>query len=250
MSYISFSTSRTLHILPMRILFFDTETNGLPYNRYLPPTHLKNWPHILQVAWQMWDGNVLVTKTSALVRPPPDLVWSTEAAAVHGIQKEELEKAGRPVEEVLALFKADVLGADLLVAHNLSFDKNVIWAAALRTQRADLAPATWWPTDREFCTLRPCTTICKIPATGKKNPQDPYKWPKLAEVWTWLWPSRPLPANLHNAAADVECLVACWRELLQRRLLVLPSVVLEAAMDRFFVRFNRLVERSLRVLAL
>lgn len=239
----------------MRILFFDTETNGLPYNRYLPPTHLKNWPHILQIAWQMWDGAVLVTATSALVKPAADLVWSFEAEAVHGIQKEELEREGRSVEAVLELFKTDVLAADLLVAHNLSFDKNVIWAAALRTQRADLAPATWWPTSREFCTLRPMTTICKIPSphaakNTAKNPQDPYKWPKLAEVWSWLWPTRPLPAHLHNAAADVECLVACWRELVQRRLLVLPSAVLEAATDRFFDRFARLVERSLRLLAL
>lgn len=64
--------------------------------------------------------------------------------------------------------------------------------------------------------------ICKIPAKYPK-PHDPYKWPKLAEVWATLFPSEPVPTGLHNARQDVAVMVACFHTLLERRLLVLEE---------------------------
>jgi len=39
----------------MRVLFLDTETNGLPQNRYAPYTMIGVWPSLCQIAWQVWD---------------------------------------------------------------------------------------------------------------------------------------------------------------------------------------------------
>lgn len=204
----------------VRILFFDTETNGIPANRWIPPAQHKHWPHILQIAWEMWDiqdtSAALVTKTSLLLHPPADMIWSAEAAKVHGLTLRLLRQLGVPAEQALTWFAEDAKGADQVVAHNLDFDKKVVWAAAARTGLPTLVnPNTWWPAT-EICSMLVTKDICRIPAQPTDKcpvPKDPYKWPRLTEVWRWLWPARPLPANLHDAGADVRCLATCWSEL-------------------------------------
>jgi hypothetical protein len=39
----------------MRILFFDTETSGLPKNWNAPVEQIENWPRLVQIAWQIYD---------------------------------------------------------------------------------------------------------------------------------------------------------------------------------------------------
>src|ERR1043166_6290114 len=38
-------------------LFFDTETNGLPYNYDAPVTEVDNWPRMIQLAWVQHDAH-------------------------------------------------------------------------------------------------------------------------------------------------------------------------------------------------
>lgn len=206
----------------VRILFFDTETNGLPANRWIPPSQYTFWPHILQIAWEMWDiqGNTaaLVTKTSLLLRPEADMLWSEEAAKIHGLTLPLLRQLGVPASQALQWFADDARTADQIIAHNLDFDKKVVWAALARTGLPTLHPPSWWPA-AEVCSMLVTMDICRIPAKPTAKcpvPKDPYKWPRLAEVWSWLWPDRPLPPNLHDAGADVRCLATCWFELVQR----------------------------------
>lgn len=217
--------------MPHRVLFFDTETNGLPANRWVPPAQHKHWPHILQIAWSLWsigDGGdaTLLTQASLYVQPPPDMVWSAEAAKVHGLTRPLLRDLGVPAEQVLTWFAADAREADLIVAHNLDFDKKVVWAAAARTGLPALSdPATWWP-KAEQCFMLATTNICKIPTQPTEKcpvPKSPYKWPRLSDVWTWLWPTRPLPTDLHDASVDVDVLVQCWIALHAKGLLRIPT---------------------------
>jgi hypothetical protein len=76
----------------MRILFLDTETNGLPKNRYAPYTMTEAWPTLVQIAWQVVDFPADPTikpaplyVSSFLVKPEAGMVWSTEAEAIHKI---------------------------------------------------------------------------------------------------------------------------------------------------------------------
>jgi hypothetical protein len=166
------------------------------------------------------------------------MVWSEEAAKVHGITRTALRQLGVPAEQALSWFIADAKECDLIVAHNLEFDKKILWAATVRHGMAELP--TWWPRS-ELCSMLATTPICQIPAVPTEKcpkPKDPYKWPRLNQVWSWLWPDRPLPMGLHDAGVDVTCLSTCFRELIRRELLVLPLVTRDdcrRGRDRFTV---------------
>jgi hypothetical protein len=52
------------------ILFFDTETTGLPKNWKAPVTDLNNWPRLVQLAFLLYDksGN-LVSSGDYIIKP-------------------------------------------------------------------------------------------------------------------------------------------------------------------------------------
>ncbi len=223
----------------MRILFLDTETNGLPQNRHAPYTMATAWPALVQVAWQVVDFSVPaspvpVYTSSFLVQPEAGQVWNQESAAIHGFTEAAAKTEGVPAVAVLRSLINDAVECDIVVAHNLGFDKPVLLAA---TVRAGLNPR-WWP-KHEICTMLATIQVCKIPSTSKWAAKDPYKWPKLAEVWQTLFPTSALPTNLHDARQDVAVLVTCFQELVARDLLVLPVV---PRRDRFTDFFRRVWE--------
>jgi DNA polymerase-3 subunit epsilon len=224
----------------MRILFLDTETNCLPKNRYAPYTYPGAWPAVVQIAWQVWDmieqeASVCIQSASFLVKPAEDLVWDKESEAIHGISRKVAETGVDP-QQVLTHLVADARGADMILIHNLAFDKPVVWAFS---HRLGVDPAKWWP-KHEMCTMLETVGICKIPSTSKyATEKDPYKWPKLEELYKILFPTRSIPTNLHDARRDVDCLVACVDELQRRRLVRLPLVPTRA--DSFVDGFRRVL---------
>ena len=202
----------------MNILFFDTETNGLPLRRNALTTDVENWPRIVQIAWQLWE----VTPTDArqlgqasyIIRPEESLIWNNESAAIHKITKERALTEGVPGDAVLAQFRAVASNAKVLIAHNLAFDKPVLKAEFYRLNLNE--QFLWWP-PAEYCTMENTTALCKLPSKYAR-PHDPYKFPRLSELHTFLFGLVDGAFDFHNAAGDVECLVQCFNELLRRRL--------------------------------
>jgi len=200
----------------MYILFFDTETNGLPMGRN--SSNPADWPDIIQIAWQLWDYKVmsspsLVERVNHIVKPRPDIVWSTEAAAVHGISYERANRTGLDCNIVLSQFRETARRAFVIVAHNLQFDEAIVKNACLR---AGMDHSTWWPRN-SYCTLKTSTLLCKIPGRYVKRPSvEPFKFPRLAELYVKLYGNE---SNLrfHDAGEDVECLVQCFQELMRLR---------------------------------
>ena len=43
--------------LGLSLLFFDTETTGVPRNYKAPASDLKNWPRLVQIAWLLADDD-------------------------------------------------------------------------------------------------------------------------------------------------------------------------------------------------
>lgn len=217
----------------MRILFFDTETNGLPWNRHASHLNVDNWPRILQIAWQVWyikkgEKAYCLQRVNTFVKPDPTMKWDTDAAKIHKMGLDELQKHGKPANTVLKWFIQDCKEVDLIIAHNLKFDKMALWAEAVRQVEAghfEMDPHLWWPA-QQLCTMDASVQICKIPSKNP-TPEDPYKWPRLSELFQFLFPTAGLPDSLHNAHTDVNCLIQCVKELVQRRLVVLPVKVRE-----------------------
>ena len=217
----------------MRVLLYDTETNGLPKNFRAPPHNTSNWPAILSIAWQLWDIPVPGTATAegtaaaaaaarrlekyeTLVKPDESIVWDAEAEGIHKISRERAMAEGIAASEAMDAFKTACRRAHLVVAHNLSFDKPVVFAETIRQNAG--TTFEWWPR-MEYCSCEGTKAVCKLPGR-RPSVSDPYKLPRLAELYTHLFGSEST-VTFHSAEGDVECLTQCFHELVRRRLVPL-----------------------------
>lgn len=203
----------------MKVLYFDTETNGLPKVRGGADTDVKNHPELVEIAWQIWEGEVQVKRRSILVKPDPSVVWNAGSAAIHKIYKDFALANGTPIADVLSEFRADCAGCNAIISHNLAFDMPVIKCAFLRVWSDE--DFSWLPS-RQICTMKLTISLCKLPFVNSKYPQraGEYKQPKMGELYKFLF-GEDGTYEAHRAASDVECLVACSQELIRRNILVL-----------------------------
>jgi DNA polymerase-3 subunit epsilon len=206
--------------IEMKILFFDTETNGLPTDRRALPQQVASWPRILQLGWALVDiqdnGTMSVCDARSVVLNPGDLIWNAESAAIHGISQDRVQSEGVSPIQALAQFKTLIQHSHVLIAHNMAFDKPILRAEYFRLNPSETFD--WWA-PYEYCTMENTKHLCKLPfANGRLGkPNDPYKLPKLVELHTYLF-GGPGDYVFHDALGDVQCTMACFRELLERRL--------------------------------
>jgi len=211
--------------IQMRILFFDTETNGLP--KFRTAVLASDWPAIVQVAWQVWDVPVgkepaLHSAASYLVKPPPSLAWDLGSQAIHLITKEKALAEGTDPAEVWDAFAATLADCVFVVAHNLAFDKAVMDADAVRRGAAPYGwPSLRVPPGIECCTMQSTKAFCRLP-TLYPRAEDPYKYPKLSELHSLLFGNKTL-LHFHNATVDVDCTVQCFLRLVELKVLPLDD---------------------------
>jgi DNA polymerase III epsilon subunit-like protein len=198
-----------------RLLFLDTETNGLPTNYKAPPTQTHQWPEMVSVAWEVWtvEGAVwtCVATESHRVRPPEGLRWDVEAEKIHGISYETAHATGKPIQILLMALQEELAQATHVIAHNLAFDRAVLLASMMRHQGS----AKWTP-GKNVCTMMETVAVCKIPSTSPyATAADPYKWPRLQELHHHLF-KKDWTGPAHDALSDVQCMRTCYRELVVR----------------------------------
>ena len=233
---------------PLRILLLDTETNGLPKNRFAPIAEPGNWPAILQLSWTEFTvvpaagagGTTTlrqeITRNIGLALHP-SIPWDAGAAAIHGVSEFEARR-GTPPARVFQELAEALRRCAVVVAHNMSFDKPVIRAAAyaewLRSNSSgelvrggDVSLREVWPAAgaiQEVCTMKETRDLIRIP-----SPYDPtsgkFKVPKLNELYTWLFghPYDISGATLHSSVSDTHCLEQCVRMMLRRGLLCISG---------------------------
>ena len=199
----------------MRLLFLDSETNGLPTNRYAPFTATDCWPRLIQLSWQVVDTDswAVIERQNYFVKT--GAVWNADAARIHRIPESLVARTGRAPSEVLADLATSIRGVDRIVCHNLAFDKPVVLAEAQRLYEAGagVRPNTIW-SKPDFCTMVATKEFCHIPFSDGRG----MKFPKLEELYKCIFGSTydVSGADLHDAANDVSCLVTCVRELVAR----------------------------------
>lgn len=198
------------------ILFFDTETSGLPKNYKAPPSTGDNWPRVIQLAFQVYnDQGDLVEEYESLIKPDGWTI-TEEAEKVHGISMDKAMDEGVDIRIVLENFAECINMSDVLVAHNLNFDFSVLASEFLRYGfRADKKP--------KLCTMQATTELMKLPSPYKKGQ---YKWPKLMELHEWLF--NETFDGAHDALEDVRATARCFFELHRRNMLIVPEQVLNA----------------------
>lgn len=187
-------------------VFIDTETTGLPRNWNAPVGDLENWPRLVQVAWALYDARNRNLGTSSYIVKPQGFRIPANVERIHGISTAKALAEGKPVKIVLEALTAAIQEAEVVVAHNLRFDENVIGAEFLR-QGLEIP----FPGKRRICTMIETTDFCRLP--GPRG----HKWPTLAELHAALF-GQDFPES-HDAEADVIACAKCFFELKKRRVL-------------------------------
>lgn len=180
------------------LLFFDCETTGLPRTRYFSPEVAEDWPHLVQLAWAVYDVRGRSEDTRSHIVRPEGFRIPADATAIHGISHAHAVRVGRELGEVLDEFlEAASRPATTLVAHNLSYDTGVIGAELVRTRKS--MSFLEMP---GICTMKGTTELCQISRPGGFG----FKWPTLEELHRYCFGHSYDGA--HDAASDLE---ACAR---------------------------------------
>lgn len=186
-----------------QLLFFDTETTGLPQNWKAPLTDFNNWPRLVQLAYLIYDfeGN-LIEEGNHIIKPEGFTI-PYDAEKVHGISTEKARQQGEKLELIIDLFYKRVENAEVLVAHNMSYDEKIVGCEMLRTGRNNIIR-----NKKKICTMEKSTQYCRIPG------HYDYKWPKLSELHYKLF-NKPC-VETHNALVDIKYTADCFWELKRR----------------------------------
>lgn len=196
------------------ILFFDTETTGLPRNWKAKMTDLDNWPRIIQLAAHRFDesGNE-IESFELLIKPNGWVIPNGQFWIDNGFSQQESESKGVHIMEALELFIKYHDESMCMVAHNMDYDYNVLGAEMIR---AGLSCKT---RIQRFCTKEIGTNYCAIPG--------PYgfKWSKLQELYFELFGEQFTEG--HQAGSDVQATAKCFFELVRRGVINLDSLVID-----------------------
>ena len=188
------------------ILFFDTETTGLP--NYGLPTDHESQPHLVQLACLLTEHDGQERTAVSIVVDP--LVPIPEAASrVHGITDDVAERCGVPVRVAAALFAELLDRATVLVAHNIEFDAAVMRSALRREAMSEKG----FSFVEAVCTMTAAAPIVSLPPTAKMVAAGFHKPkpPRLAECCQHFF-GEPLP-GAHDAMVDVRACARVFRHL-------------------------------------
>lgn len=200
----------------MKILFFDTETTGLPLDYDEPYTNVKNWPRLVQLSWILEDTETNEVTEHDFIIKPEGFIIPYSATKIHHIKHDWAERNGKPIKSVLSKFELDILQADLLVGHNIEFDLNIVAAEFYRLKknnRGVVGTGTIQPIIKNLlskptnCTMKDGADFTKIEVPYK----DEYKWPKLAELYRHFFGHDFKGA--HNSLDDIRATRECFWEM-------------------------------------
>lgn len=207
------------------VLFFDTETTGIPDRTAKWDVDFADYPHVVQLAWMHGEK-----MESHIIRPdgwdiPDDVV------AVHGITTEYALEHGEPFAAVVDQFIQDAHDAGLICAHNIHFDTSIIKANIIRElgreyyDANDVESALY--KGKRIDTMRP--TMKWVDARTETNR---LKFPRLEELYDRCFPGETFPA--HDALEDVKAVARCLPVILEQGLVELkvkeyPEETLEPA---------------------
>jgi len=207
----------------MRFLVFDTETTGLPKSKFIGPSTLDLWPHIVQLSYIIYDSelNDIILSKDYIIKLPADILITEENSKIHGITNEISNDTGINLSIVLNEFFLHLTNVDKLIGHNIEFDINMIKVELLRMIYNS---ATSKEEKKEFknnlhfllnyknisCTLKDSISFCNIQLIDKFG-KTYLKYPKLIELHEKLF--NYSPSNLHNSFNDILVTLRCFMKL-------------------------------------
>jgi DNA polymerase-3 subunit alpha len=205
-------------------LFFDLETTGLIklHKNEIDFRKIDAFPEIVQISWQLYfykSDSFEHIKTKDYIIKPENYLIPDDSSKIHGITNEIAQKEGVDKHTILSELLKDIRNYKNLhlVSHNIEFDVTVLFFHIYRNFK-DIFFEYIQAKIPCICTMLDTISLCKIPQTFKpkyKNGSS-YKFPKLSELYKVLFGEEP-KGQLHNSSFDVEVLVKCFMELINRK---------------------------------
>jgi len=178
----------------MRLLIFDTETTGLPKTREPAIKYPDNWPHLVSIAWVVVENDKILKSEYHIIRPQWEI--PADSVKIHGITHEKAMAEGEHLSDVMLKFIEEP--HDIMIAHNMNFDFNVLMNAIMW----DLQMSAYPEFKKRFCTMEASRNMLKIPFANGRG----YKSPKLTELYEFVMKKKPVENSLHNSLYDAQLL--------------------------------------------
>ena len=203
----------------MIIAIFDTETTGLPKFKEINMKELDSWPYIVQFSYILFNTETyeIIKIVDSVVKLKNPTEITEENSNIHGITNEISKIKGVNIDIILKKFFKNIQNVDLIVAHNMSFDLNMIKVELLRLIKKNEENDTYSKllSDLEnykkyYCTMQESIDLCNIIVQNKYN-TNYVKFPKLVELYEKLF--EKTPKNLHNSLNDVLVTLKCFMKL-------------------------------------
>lgn len=188
----------------MIVLVFDTETTGLPEKRDTSIFETDKWPYIVQLSFLLYDvtNNNLLELEDLIINCDIDI--PEEATKIHGITTNISRIKGIHINTALNVFDNALKKADVVIGHNISFDKRLYMVETIRKNRTQYFTKNKIR-KQEYCTMKEGKELCKIEKTSQSG-EKYYKYPTLTELYLHLFKKQP--QGVHNSLNDI---LACFR---------------------------------------
>jgi DNA polymerase-3 subunit epsilon len=194
------------------IVFFDTETTGLP-NWKNPEV---NTPRMVQLGLIVTDSYGRIMRTLGVIFKSEGYSISKELSDIHGITDEIALVYGMGRTNEFFWMLSDIFhNAEVIVAHNYSFDKIIL------NGEFALAGIGKLDDSKAFCTKEHSMEVCKLSFSSSSSygnkflNKQRYKWPKLSEAYKFLFNEDLKGA--HDALTDVRATMRIYFELKNRQ---------------------------------
>lgn len=194
------------------ILYFDTETTGVPGKGLDWATDFAVFPRIVQLGW-IYKG-----REHSYIIYPDDWTIPEAAQEVHGISTAQAMAEGESFAVIAEQFIEDCKAARMICGHNIYFDTSIIKAQILYT-----LGRAWYDAARvedaifkgkRIDTMRPA-----MKWVDARTQDGRLKFPSLAELYSRCFPGESFPA--HDALEDVRACQRCLPVLVEQGLVKL-----------------------------
>jgi len=203
------------------LLIFDVETTGLELKKALPQCS-----YIIQLSFMVYnlETNAIQENFNEYIKIPHHVEIIPFIENLTKINR-ELCDHGISIQTGLRAFYKAYHTCDFVVAHNFSFDASMITLEFLRhfqelKSECPNGLRLFHNHDKQYCTMKSSIHLCKIPfadatnwALRNPNQKENFKFPKLEELYSFLFQEDAQIENLHNSMVDVLVCFKCFMKL-------------------------------------
>lgn len=184
-------------------LFFDVSAEGKPKNWKAAPTDAFNWPRMVHLSWLMYnEERELIDSRNDMIKPEGFEI-SVNTEQKHKIDPVKIHEEGTVLKEALQHFSEAIDKAEYVIAHNMTFNANVVAAECYRKSISHRLFSS-----EQYCLMQEATWFCKI-----KGSNGRFKWPTLPDIHQKLYDGK-MYADAGEAQTDVATCAICFFHLL------------------------------------